>query len=296
MRTMLVLVAVLGLHSSDVLAGEPIVYTNPVYQPCVQPPPSPPCDADGCSNTPFQPTDCLTIETYPARANVVQGNALKSTNMLYCPPKGDYALCFFSGPTYATGNDPDTNNVLTCIPDTAKGIANCQCQLYHGSEYFVDINSILNLGAWYETTDAEVCGADGSKCKNIAVCDKYGQGDNCPDQVAPVCAYVDAQSQGDPSKSLYPKGDLVSTFSYAMGNTTDGGDYTLGSKACNGVYAGCMTAACTIPEDAGDNPRNGTVVNCACPLWNGDYEIGQNVDNCPEADARWVWSAAHSLQ
>lgn len=263
--------------------------------------------ASECSNTPFEPTTCMTTDYGPARANIVIGkSALKSTNMLYCPPKGIYALCFFSGPPYVTGNEGKDNQVLQCTPDAETGIAQCQCEMFHGSQYYVDINSILNLGAWFQTTSDDACGADGSLCKNIAMCNDKGQNNSCvadgtcapcPDRVAPVCDYVAAQPEGDDSLSLYPsaRADLVSTFSYAMGNTQDPGDYTLGSVPCNGRYAGCMTAPCTFPEGVSANSANGTIVNCACPMWKGDYEIGQSVPSCPSADADWVWSAAHAV-
>ncbi|MGE4073158.1 MAG: hypothetical protein AB7E72_18470 [Lysobacterales bacterium] len=273
--------------------------------PCTLPPSC--SSASECSNTPFEPTRCMTTEYGPARANIVIGkSALKSTNMLYCPPKGIYALCFFSGPPYKTGNDKKDNQVLQCTPDGETGIANCQCEMFHASQYYVDINSILNLGAWFQTTSDDACGPDGSLCKNIAMCNDKGQNNSCvaegtcapcPDRVAPVCDYVAAQSEGDSSRSLYPaeRADLVSTFSFAMGNTQALGAYTLGSVPCSGRYAGCMTAPCTFPEGVNANSTNGTIVNCACPMWSGDYEIGQSVPGCPAEAATWVWSAAHSV-
>lgn len=133
----------------------------PGYEKLSQPCPTTPFCGKSCTNYPFQPTDCATTKngsTYsPARANIINGFALSSSNMLWCPggttdqPK-PYALCFFSGPTTAaTGTVPQHNNVLGCVPDLAAGVANCQCQVYNTGSFYVDINSILNLGAFYQT-------------------------------------------------------------------------------------------------------------------------------------------------
>lgn len=281
--------------------------------------------ADSCTNKPFEPTECKTSPCGPARANIVFGqSALSSTNMLYCPGGTEgrpqpYALCFFSGPTTPTGNPPSDqpNNTLTCTPDYETGIANCQCQVYSEGAYYVDINSILNKGAFWQTHKA--CGADGSLCKNLAACDENGKQKTdcghgqtcppCPKKIAPVCKYVAAQPD-TPNNGLYPKSphadqarvDLISTFSFAMGTTAPStGPYTLGSISCsNGLYAGCMTAPCAYTGDKSD----GSIVNCACPMWQGDYQIGQppsdvptqpNGSKCPQ-DAGWVWSAANNVK
>lgn len=276
--------------------------------------------ADSCSNKPFEPTNCKTTDYGAARADIVIGaNALASTNMLYCPggttsAPQPYALCFFSGPPTATGVPGSANKTLKCTPDLAKGVANCQCQVYNTGAYYVAINSILNQGAFWETQGA--CGHDGSKCKNIAACDENGNqktscGANpcptCPDQIAPVCKYVAAQPF-DKDLALYPKDahapesrvDLISTFSFAMGTTSSSGPYQLGSTPCtNGIYAGCMTAPCAYAE--GGDKSNGSIVNCACPLWQGDYQIGQPKTDlqssmiCPSSSAGWVWSAANAV-
>ena len=278
--------------------------------------------ADSCSNKPFQPSSCKTSACGPARANIVFGSsALKSTNMLFCPggtkdKPQPYALCFFSGPNVATGTpgSVDTNNTLVCTPNLEKGVANCQCQVYNQGAFYVDINSILNLGAFWQTHD--ICGRDGSKCKNIAACDANGNqktncgSDPCPvctDAIAPVCEYVAAQPFNN-EDGLYPKSshasasrvDLISTFSFAMGDTTQNNPYQLGSQACKGLYAGCMTAACSYVDG---KKGDGSIVNCACPLWRGDYQIGQPGSdlpastNCPTelTNLTWVWSAANNV-
>jgi hypothetical protein len=278
--------------------------------------------ADSCSNKPFQPSSCKTSSCGPARANVVFGaNALQSTNMLFCPggttdKPQPYALCFFSGPDMPTGNPASgsQNNTLKCTPNLEKGVANCQCQVYNQGAFYVDINSVLNLGAFWQTHD--ICGADGSKCKNIAACDANGKQKTscngqkcptCPDTIAPVCDYVAAQPF-DKENGLYPKSshasasrvDLISTFSLAMGNTLPSNPYQLGSVMCNGLYAGCMTAACAYVDG---KKSNGSIVNCACPLWQGDYQIGQPSGDLPPGtgcpseltNQTWVWSAANNV-
>src|ERR1700687_4593994 len=115
-------------------------------------PKPPPCGSGStCSTTPFVPTECWTTQYWPAPADVV----VKPSNMLYCSG-GTYALCFFSGPPNATGHN-FANKPLPC---TLKGnVADCTCQAYTGS-YFVDINGILNQGAYFQTVNA--CGQDGS--------------------------------------------------------------------------------------------------------------------------------------
>jgi hypothetical protein len=291
------------------LAAQTTPYPPSLNQPCPQPPPC----SGYCRNVPFEPTDCMTTPFGPARANVVIGNPLTSTNMLWCPGGRPYALCFFSGPPAATGKPPapgqPPNNALPCTVDAQKGVANCACQVYNSGSYYVDINSILNLGAWYLTR--QVCGADGSRCKNMRDCTADGgtiKGGEfyCPSMVAPVCKYIENQGEGSAVSWLYPEegtADLVSTFSFAMSPTKTGGPYVLGSTPCTGQYAGCMTAPCRYPNGAKSGP-DGSIVQCACPLWTGAYQVGQELaklqppQSCaipPQGTTSYVWSAANSV-
>jgi len=255
---------------------------------CPQPPPC----GDKCSNQPFVPTDCWTTPDGPAKADVIIGNPLTSPNMLYCNG-GSYALCFFSGPPYATGKKRANNSPLPCV---LKGdIANCTCQVYTSGPYFVDINGILNRGAYYETVEA--CGQDGGKCANIKNCGKDGSTKGCAKRKqAPVCKYVQNQNPKDPSVSLMPKADLISTFSFAMD-----ANYQMGTTSCPaGLYAGCMTAPCFFKPGAKQPPSNGDPIQCQCPTYNGVFEIGQfrqkNDCSIPSPDAtRYVWSASHTV-
>jgi hypothetical protein len=253
---------------------------------CPQPPPC----GDNCSNYPFVPTDCWTTEYGPAKADVIMGDPLTSSNMLYCNG-GTYALCFYSGPPNATGKDPSANSPLPCV---MKGdIAQCTCQAYTSGAYFVDINGILNRGAYDQTVQA--CGQDGSKCANIGNCGPDGRKPGCERYTqAPVCQYVKNQNPEDPTGSLMPKADLISTFSFAMAK-----DYETRPTPCTaGLYAGCMTAPCSLPESATGSPADGDPVQCDCPTYNGVYQVGQPGQQCtiPAQDGNsYVWSASNSV-
>jgi hypothetical protein len=242
--------------------------------------------------------------------------------MLYCPggttdrPR-PYALCFFSGPPVTTGVpgwSGAPKNTLTCTPDYTTGFANCQCQVYNTGPYYVAMNGILNRGAFYQTQ--KECGHEGSGCKNIAACDENGKQKincadgpcpTCPERIATVCEYIGAQGY-DKEKAFYPQShhsnmsrvDLISTFSFAMGGTDSTGPYQLGSTSCDeAFYAGCMTAACAFPD--GSPKTDGSIVNCACPLWQGKYQMGQPEKNLPSStlcptNQSWVWSAAYAVK
>ncbi|MEA2693128.1 MAG: hypothetical protein QOJ16_2515 [Acidobacteriota bacterium] len=272
-----------------------------------QPPPAcpaPPVDCAGnrCKSNPFKPTDCWTTACGPARADVVVASppvATSSKNMLYCR-KGGYALCFFSGPPGlgATG----AKQALPCVYDAAKGVANCTCQYYGSNGYFVDINGILNRGVYFETINT--CGVDGSGCWNIADCGQDGSG--CSDgskglKEPPVCRYVLGQGTGNPSISLYPKGDAISTFSFAM---TSNGPFALPPKAtskqCSGPYAGCMTAPCSFGPNG--TRTDGSPIQCECPVYNGPYQAmfqpgGQQscTINSQGSNKKYVWSASNTV-
>jgi hypothetical protein len=257
--------------------------TTATGEACADPPP-----CDNCSNYPYAPTDCWTTDYGPARANVILGSALQSTNMLYCEG-GTYALCFFSGPLEATGTNPE-NKPLPChlVGDVAK----CTCKAFTSGAYFVDINSILNLGAYFETV--QICGKDGSACANIVNCGTDGSVPGCQDQKpAPVCGYIKNQNPDDAKVSLMPNADLISAFSFAMD-----GDYMLGGTPCTGLYAGCMTAACKAKDGDAASLADGDLVECDCPTYTGTYQIGQSGMACVGSDGSaspFVWSAANSV-
>lgn len=251
------------------------------------PAPCSPCaEGETCSNYPFYPTDCWTTEHGPARADVVEG----PTNLLYCD-QGAYALCFFSGPPTPTGKNPN-NPPLPCVLNG--DIASCTCQVYTAGPSFVDINGILNLGAYQQTV--QLCGQDGSGCANLSTCGKDGTNSGC-DQLpqAPVCQYVQNQNPNDLTVSLMPKADLISTFSMTAMAT----DYQIGTTPnCEGRYAGCMTAPCFFPEGAKQPPSNGDPIQCECPTFTGKYQVGQFKQQCniPSSGGKsYVWSAANNV-
>ena len=266
--------------------------TQESSNPCPNPPP---CKngEEGCSNYPFKPTDCWTTQYGPAKADVIvsteRGGAVRSTNMLYCEGN-TYALCFFSGPAEKTGTS-DKNNPLPCKLNEKGDTADCTCQAYTSGSNFVDINGILNRGAYFETVNT--CGQDGSGCRNIVNCGPRGDLPGCKaHQEAPVCTYVTNQSPSNPQGSLMPKADLISTFSFAMSGKD--GTYELGSIPCSGPYAGCMTAPCSYGPNHTSPTQKGELVQCQCPVYSGTFQIGQKGQTCSIAPDH-VWSASNTV-
>ena len=263
----------------------------------------PPCVANGTPcNTPFELTKCWTTPYGPARADVVVVPAgtvppvpTKSPNMLACQNGGAYALCFFSGPP---GSIVAKGNSLPCALDKDGLTANCTCQYYSSGTYFVDINGILNKGAYFEAVNQ--CGADGSGCLNITNCQQDSQGAyTCSGpQQAKVCNYINSQSSGNAASSFYPtaQAQVVSTFSFAMTPP-----YALSATppTCNGKYAGCMTAPCRFAD--GSDPsshKNGDPVQCACPVYDGAYQVGAKGQDCtipPSNGNTYIWSASSTV-
>ncbi len=260
-----------------------------------------------CPNDVFIPTECWTTDYGAARANVIllsgQETSLTATDMLYCN-EGDYALCFFSGPSDVTGDPSPPNEALPCVLDASGTFADCTCRAFTAQDkqgYFVDINAIENLRVYYQTVDA--CGADGSLCWNMS---NYGSYDptSAAYKIPPVCKFVVGQNPTNDRDSLIPGAELISTFSRAMEQ-----NHTLGSTDCPNEahlpYAGCMTAPCTFPSGRPEGPLVGQNVQCKCPTWNGPYQIGQKVPDsqgcgigaAPGADGKtYVWSAAYTVR
>lgn len=271
------------------------------HNPCPYPPP---CNSGhNCSNYPFQPTDCWTTQYGPAKADVIissKKTALSSTNMLLCEGN-TYALCFFSGPPTKTGRS-EANNPLPCVLNAAGTAASCTCQAYTSGPNFVDMNGILNRGAYFETVAA--CGPDGSLCKNIVNCGE--KGDRCKNNTslkqAPVCKYVANQGSGDPTGWLMPKANLISTFSFAMSPLSEPktSPYLLGTTQCSGLYAGCMTAPCSYRPGHTSPTHDGELVTCECPTYNGtSYQIGQKGQSCSitsDNASKYVWSASNTVK
>ncbi len=276
--------------AAEVVPAE-LLATPDVVPPCPEPPVD--CETEDCDNYPFHLTACQPTEYGPQAADVVAS----PTNMLYCSG-GTYALCFFSGPPQPTGNDPSQNQPLSCIVEEGEHgapVANCTCQAYTSGAYYVDINGILNRGVYLQTINA--CGSDGSDCPNARSCGKPGA--DCDDQVqAPVCDFLNAQNATDVEESFFPGADLISAFSLAMSDS-----YTIPKDppACNGLYAGCMTAPCYMEEGSEGGISDGDRVQCSCPLFEGDFQIGQSAPRqCepkggPDDPNRYVWSASNNV-
>lgn len=139
--------------------------------------------------------------------------------------------------------------------------ANCACYEIPYGPFYVDINAILNLDVYLDTVDK--CGRDGTGCTTT--------------NSAPVCDVIN-------TGELIPFAEMISTFSFACA-PEDG----LGQTNCDSaVYAGCMTAPCRTP--AGGDPG---IVNCACPTWDGPFQIGSFLPSC-DIEAGQVWSAAYN--
>lgn len=230
---------------------------------------TPSCGTD-CTNMPFELTKCWTTPYGPAKADVVvvpagvqPAVATKSPNMLSCQGGGAYALCFFSGPPAGIFG----GQALPCTLREDGLTADCTCQYYSSGTYYVDINGILNQGAYYQAV--QQCGADGCGCPNIT-------GSTCQSGTAPppsqaaVCDYINNQ----PTSSFYPQIQVISTFSFAM--SPPNGSYKLATAAatCHGKYAGCMTAACKFADgSAPSSHKDGDAVQCECPVYDGDYQV-----------------------
>lgn len=249
----------------------------------------------------YEVSNCWTTPYGPAAADVVLVEApntspTKSPNMLQCE-SGPYALCFYSGPPEATGkNCPSSstckNNKLPC---KVNGVtATCDCQYYSSGLNFVDINGILNLAVYQETVAA--CGATGERCRNLAnevVCKERSLLSICKE--APVCQYIREQNAKKPESSLVPNADTISDFSFAMAPNYHS---TKTTQCPKGLYAGCMTAACTFPN--GVAPADGGIVSCNCPLVTGEFQIGQvrdeQGDGYPcDLGPGYVWSASRTV-
>jgi len=291
--------------ASSAKAAKP-VFPASTGTPCPNPPP---CKAtNDCGSTPLHPTDCWTTEYGPAQADVIipkagTKTAMTSPNMLYCEGN-TYALCFFSGPPSVTGKpDASGKNALPCVLDEHNHVANCTCQAYTSGANFVDINGILNQGAYFEAVSQ--CGLDGGRCKNIEHCwpqdDPKKQAECAKYPTAKVCQYIKnqggADGSTDPKSWFWPKADLISTFSFAMSGPD--GNYALRSTPCPaGQYAGCMTAPCTYGPNHTSQTQKGELVTCQCPTYNGSYQIGQKVSSCsiaPSGGSSYVWSASYTV-
>ena len=205
----------------------------------------------------FTLNTCMTTPYGPPWADIL----LEPENFLECRG-ASIALCYYSGPE---------TSVTPCELQPDGAIASCTCYVIPpGRPYYVDINAILNLDVYLETV--KTCGSDGSKCL------PHGP------HTAPVC---DAINQ----KKLIPGAELISTFSLHLAT-----DFVVGQTMCENAnhvpYAGCMTAPCTRTSQV--DPATGlALAECACPTFDGPYQVGQPGQQCVLDDG-FVWSAAYA--
>jgi hypothetical protein len=159
---------------------------------------------------------------------------------------------------YYSGPEP----AICRIRDDGR-FADCECYVIPYGPYYVDINSILNYEVYRKTV--ALCEPDGSACADMP-------------NMAPVC---EAINKGD----FLPGADTISTFSFGCAP-----EEGIGQTECldgPNLYAGCMTAACVETYEPG-------IVDCACPLFHGPFQIGNFGATCRLPSDRRAWSAAYN--
>jgi hypothetical protein len=217
---------------------------------------------DFTKNKPFTLNTMWTTPFGPPWADIL----LKKENFLQCQGV-EIALCYYSGP----GRPQMPGAAATPCDLSVDGIANCTCYaIPAGHIYLVDINAILNLDVYLDTV--KKCGSDGSKCLPTG------------NQTAPVCDAIN-------NNRLIPGADLISAFSFALVR-----EIPIGSTSCErDLYAGCMTAPCTREGSVVDPFTGLSLVQCACPIWKGKYQVGQDIlpASCTLPNNN-VWSAAYA--
>ena len=219
----------------------------------------------------YTPNPLFTTPFGPAKADIV----LRPANFLRCQG-GPIALCYYSGPEPQDPSQPD----LSCTVTDDGQFANCLCVEMPFGPYYVDINSILDVELYQRTV--KTCGEDGVDCRGHT-------------NMAPVCQAIN-------NNSLFAQNgaDTISTFSYGL-NSSDG--FAIEETGCEkSLYAGCMTAPCKhtdntiqICHDSGTVCSDYPVDVCACPTFEGQYQIGKEGAACDIGDGQPgdnVWSAA----
>jgi hypothetical protein len=227
----------------------------------------------------FTPNPLLTTPFGPAKADIL----LRASNFLPCVG-GPIALCYYSGPQPSDASQPD----LSCDVTSDGGFANCRCiEIPHGP-YFVDINAILDVDMYARTV--KVCGKDGVDCQRER-------------NSAPVCRAIN-------ENRFIAGADTISTFSLAL-DTADPSEFKIGQTNCpvavdeTALYAGCMTAPCTRTTDSIQiNGSAYPIDECACPTFDGRYQVGQTLAQPNDPDSGCVlgdgepgdkvWSAAYN--
>lgn len=178
----------------------------------------------------------------------------------FLPCRGQYALCFSSGP-----------KPLPCVQTPDGRFADCKCPVKTGINYVL-MSGILNSAIYQQTV--KVCGADGSGCAKTV-------------NKAPVCTAI---NQG----RLIPGADVVSTFNAGFAsdladlhsNASSKPGLTICPKANQpiGPYAGCMTAPCQVTKSG--------YAQCSCPVFWGIFQLTKAKAQCNLGDDL-VWSASY---
>jgi len=219
----------------------------------------------------YTPNPLFTTLFGPAKADIL----LRPSNFLPCKG-GPIALCYYSGPEPLDPSQPD----LSCEVTDDGQFANCKCVEIPSGPYFVDINAILDEKMYLRTV--KKCGKEGFDCR--------GQ-----PNMAPVCMAIN-------DKMLFARdgADRISTFSFAL-NSSQG--FNIEGTSCNkSRYAGCMTAPCKrtdksveICDSSGEVCSSYPVDVCACPTFDGQYQVGKEGAECDIGEGlpgSNVWSAA----
>lgn len=206
------------------------------------------------AGTDFKLNTLPTTKYGPAWADIL----LRPSNFLECSG-APLALCYYSG----------AGPVTPCTTD-GKGMSNCTCyELPAGTKYMVDINAILDLDVYKSTV--KTCGHNGHKCL------PHGS------LTAPVCTAIN-------NKTMFPKADLISTFSLALEKQMPISETNCPTPA---AYAGCMTAPCK--RTGNTDPATGLpLVQCACPTFTGPFQVGTAIraDQCTLGN-NLIWSAGY---
>ena len=147
------------------------------------------------------------------------------------------------------------------------GASSCPCFEWYGTNYVLS-TAILNLDSYLATTSA--C-ADPNACQQ-------------PNS-APVCDDII-------NGSFFPTAKRISTFGLYRAKQEPIGQTDCSNQPNRSPYAGCMTAPCFGPTTAGPDPHT-AMIACDCPLYDGPYQIGKDVDPSACDDAPMAWSAAY---
>jgi len=148
------------------------------------------------------------------------------------------------------------------------GVSTCPCFEWYGTNY-VDINGILNLDSYLATS---------SQCADPAACQQPNSALVCNDLI---------------NGSFLPSAQRFSTFSLYRAKKEPIGSTDCSNQPDRSPYAGCMTAPCFGPAMPGPDPRTATIT-CECPLFDGPYQIGQDVDPASCNNSPRAWSASYN--